>query len=562
MKIPNKILFIVTVFSLLLIPCPVMLSQDLFRAIKSVGEAFHEGAEAFKKKISDVAAPSNDPAWYNAEQFPLSKMDPISSSADMARLALSYPPYTMAMITSPIVIRHDGVINSAQFSANNRYVATAYGDGVIKIYDVQARKDHGTIQYADRGGKAHFSPDGSYIVTTAYDSKANVYKGMIHDVQTLQKIGIVRPNDFTRTIIFSSDSRYIVTIFDSRVEIYDTKTQQGNIFKHDGRMLPVSISPNNAYVLASSIENNLVKIYDIYTQNAIGLIKHDSTVTSAVFSPDSKYVATASADGSAKIYDIPSQKIIAVIMHGEGMEPGTLKAQLSRYVHSAQFSPDGRYMVTAAGDGAKVYDMLQQKIIAFIKQPEKHGIPTSIFSTVFSPNGNIVAAVSRDVTEIYDIQEQRKIGSFQDSKIHSAAFSPDGKYLAINSGGQIIVHGKHIGGTIKIYDVQTQQKLGTIQHDSEIKSVNFSPDGKYILTSSYDDTARITPLGFDHVDLSSEQMLAIATLMRLVLAKRANQALQLTLNKNGWVYKTFIQLPDETKNRLLDQFPEVGDLIR
>ncbi|MFC1894737.1 WD40 repeat domain-containing protein, partial [Candidatus Dependentiae bacterium] len=66
-----------------------------------------------------------------------------------------------------------------------------------------------------------------------------------------------------------------------------------------------------------------------------------------------------------------------------------------------------------------------------------------------------------------------------DHEVNSAVFSPDGKYVSTASGN-----------TVKILDTNTGILIKTFQHDHEVNSAVFSPDGKYVLIAS-DDTSRL-----------------------------------------------------------------------
>ncbi|MCD4785543.1 MAG: protein kinase [Candidatus Eremiobacteraeota bacterium] len=68
------------------------------------------------------------------------------------------------------------------------------------------------------------------------------------------------------------------------------------------------------------------------------------------------------------------------------------------------------------------------------------------------------------------------------SDVNSVAFSPDGKYMASGSNDK----------TIKMWNKDTGKCLRTLKgHSSDINSVKFSPDSKYIASGSYDHTIKI-----------------------------------------------------------------------
>ena len=68
-------------------------------------------------------------------------------------------------------------------------------------------------------------------------------------------------------------------------------------------------------------------------------------------------------------------------------------------------------------------------------------------------------------------------------QIWAVAFSPDGKYVLTGSWD----------GTARLWDAQTGRELQsfTSAYHANIEGVAFSPDGKYVLTGSADNAARL-----------------------------------------------------------------------
>lgn len=99
---------------------------------------------------------------------------------------------------------------------------------------------------------------------------------------------------------------------------------------------------------------------------------HRLRVYSAEFSPDGKYVLTASEDNTAKIVEVTSGNEITSIEHGD-------------LVRSAKFSPDGKYVVTTSHDKtAKIVEVASGREITSIE----HG--DSVYSAEFSPDGRLI----------------------------------------------------------------------------------------------------------------------------------------------------------------------------
>ena len=184
--------------------------------------------------------------------------------------------------------------------------------------------------------------------------------------------------------------------------------------------------------------------YSPQLHHLVRAMKHDNNVSSAAFSPDGKYVVTASWDNTAKIWDAQTGKQV-----GETMKHDDI-------VRSAAFSPDGKYIVTASWDKtAKIWDVQTGKQVG---ETMKHEY--EVYSALFSPNGKYIITVSMNL-----FQDRTNIVTVSRDK------------------------------TAKIWNAQTGKQVGeTMKHDDTVNSAAFSPDGNYIVTASYDKTAKITKI--------------------------------------------------------------------
>jgi len=98
---------------------------------------------------------------------------------------------------------------------------------------------------------------------------------------------------------------------------------------------------------------------------------------------------------------------------------------------------------------------------------------------VFSPDGSLLAAVSDSGNGgIWDTQSAQRIATLQGFVLGmtSAAFSPNGKRLAIGSNGN---------EAVKIWDVEGVHELLTLRGEGSLfASVAFSPDGSTLAAAN------------------------------------------------------------------------------
>ena len=90
--------------------------------------------------------------------------------------------------------------------------------------------------------------------------------------------------------------------------------------------------------------------------------------------------------------------------------------------------------------------------------------------------------VTNALQELLNRKSERNRLEGHDSYVYSVNFSPDGKTLVSGSDDK----------TIKLWDVETGQEIRTLKgHDSDVWSVNFSPDGKTLVSGSRDNTIKL-----------------------------------------------------------------------
>ncbi|NJR76680.1 MAG: hypothetical protein HC773_30260, partial [Scytonema sp. CRU_2_7] len=158
-------------------------------------------------------------------------------------------------------------------------------------------------------------------------------------------------------------------------------------------------------------------------------------------------------------------------------------------ITSINWSYDGKYIVTASADKTARIWNLSGKLVTELK-----GSKGQLFYASFSRDGKHIIATSDDKTaRIWDTSG-KQLGILKHQEfVTSASFSPDGKRVItttenINTSSTYAnLSGDRIA---RIWDL-SGNLLMQLQHQDKVHTASFSPDGKYILTASSDDTARI-----------------------------------------------------------------------
>ena len=230
------------------------------------------------------------------------------------------------------------------------------------------------------------------------------------------------------------------------------------------------------------------------------ILKHGSVAFSSIaFSPDGKKLAAGSWDGNIYLWNQEQHysecKPLAV--HKKGINN---KGINEIGINAIAFSLDGEWLVSGSRDNTIIrWDLCQKHPVSQVIGRHKKDVT----SVAFSPNGNLLASGSKDQTvKLWKNWQQPKqrpiVLKGYDSKgkmgaVRSLTFSPDNSTLAVGCES----------GAIWLWDVQKPtQKLDKepvvlddhdkkTGHDKKIRSVAFSPDGRWLASGSDDYTIRI-----------------------------------------------------------------------
>ncbi len=260
-------------------------------------------------------------------------------------------------------------------------------------------------------------------------------------------------------------------------------------------LLGVAYSPDGARI-ATSGGDKTAKIWDAATGRLLlTLVGHTAAVNAVAFSPDGARIVTASDDKTAKVWDAAT-----------GKELVTLVGHRDRVLRAA-FSPDGTRVATTSPDkSARLWDAVTGQQLKGPQDPAyEENWPWPWSGLAFSPDGKrlLTSVVSTSCNCVYEIraniwdtstgQELQALTSgfpYDSAGVGEspAAFSPDGTRVVAAT-----VPSSARGEFQAIeWDASTGKELVRFTgHTGTITGVAFSPDGKWLATSSYDRSVRI-----------------------------------------------------------------------
>lgn len=362
------------------------------------------------------------------------------------------------MPEDPEHIEHTGVISSLAFSQDGSSLATGSRDHSIRIWDLASRKPRRVIQgHLHEVWSIAMTADGQMLASGARDGGLRLWNTREQEKEEALSGSYV-------PLGFSPDSRYLLALAgnDTAVFINLTTHEPEREFPLSPvrRRPPGSISTSaDQKLLAEGLEDGSVKLWNTVSRESTTLKVTDRMLGLALLSPDGNALFTGGFGHGSKLWDLRKGDDVALGAQG----------------HRAWFSPDGKTLVVIdRDDSVAIWDVPTRTLRTNLVMDPAPG-----FSAAFSPDGRILAITSgfssvEDEIRLWDIARGRLLGTCIGHKqgVFSLAFSPDGRTLASASDDS----------TVKLWNVATRQELLSIRRlGGGLNSLMFSPDGRWLV---------------------------------------------------------------------------------
>ncbi|MFN7208832.1 MAG: WD40 repeat domain-containing protein [Aggregatilineales bacterium] len=340
---------------------------------------------------------------------------------------------------------HTAMVLAVAWSPDGRYIAASSRDRTVRVWEAETgRRVRSMIDCCEAEGLA-WSPDSRYLAAASKHLR-------VWEVETGVSARLITTYRFFKAVAWSADGQYIAASESSgMVGVWEAKTGEFmGAFDCWSRVRGLMWTPDGKHLLI--FESHYALRLSIDSGEKRSIVAAEYTA----WAPDGTRLS-AWRDSVLWTIDVERDQVL-----------GRSEEHLDS-LYDLAWSPDGKAAALGMDDGLYVWDTFTAARRLML--PDGRGY-TAVY-VAWSPDSQRVIATSNDgKARVWEAQSGVLLWEAASSPYSGVRWSPDGRLIALRGEGW----------TVSLLDAQTGEVVRRMGEGRGGGSLDWSPDGRYLLT--------------------------------------------------------------------------------